>query len=327
MEQSDLKIGEVIKIKLDQHETAIPFNKVWSKYKRKERRVLCFRRLVAVPSMALISLFILVLVGFKLAAVEDKTDYPFVNDQQVIGKWQSVDYVAEIDQFIPGQKAAQVDLFSKELVFIKDGRMLTAVNSGNGSLGPTPCTWTEGLVLNKFEKTAERYEIREINGSDYMFIEAKTGDYVYLHRKPCYYVLTKVDDADYSNYQPTRIEDKLDYPFVDDPQLLGTWEAVDAVDTIDDFETGIINWPQDLYLRQVNVAANGALSQLTADGSNSEGSLTWTSGLILDEQHKTASKYEIKDLKGDTYLFLEWKNGDYSFRGMQPKYYVLKKVK
>jgi bla regulator protein blaR1 len=64
--------------------------------------------------------------------------------------------------------------------------------------------------------------------------------------------------------------------------------------------------------------------------STSEGSiydLTWTNGLILDKQYKTASKYEIKEIKGDTYLFYEWKSGDYTIWGMQPGYYVLKKIK
>ncbi|MEA4926863.1 MAG: hypothetical protein VB084_16340 [Syntrophomonadaceae bacterium] len=326
MEQSNSKIGEVMKMKLDHNIPSIHFDQVWNKHQRSNRKILGLRKVFAIPAIALMSLFVLVMAGFKLTAIEDKTDYPFVNDQQVIGKWQSVDRVAEIDQFIPGQKIQQGDLFLKELVFIKDGEMLTAIDNGNGSLGPTPSTWTAGLVLNKYEKTAEKYEIKDINGSIYMFIEAKTGDYVYFHRKPYYYVFTKVDDADYSTYQLTRIEDKVDYPFVDDPQLIGTWEAVDAVETIDEFETGIIDWPKRLLLRQFNIAANGKLSGSTSDGPIPEENLAWTKGLILDKHNKTASKYEIKELKGDTYLFYEWKSGDYTIRGMQPKYYVLKKV-
>lgn len=34
----------------------------------------------------------------------------------------------------------------------------------------------------------------------------------------------------------------------------------------------------------------------------------------------------IKEIEGTTYMFFEWKNGDYVFRGVNPYYYVLKKV-
>jgi len=327
MEPSNSKIGEVMKMKLNQNIPSIPFNKVWSKYKRRSRKILGLRKVIAIPSMAIISLLVLALVGFKLTAVEDKIDYPFVNDPQVIGKWQAVDLIKNIDDFNPDQKTAQVNLVLNELVFIKEGKTLGSFNAGNGNLAPTAFTWTKGLMLNKWEKTAGIYEVKDINSSTYMFFEWKNGDYTYLHKKPGYFVLKKVDNLDYSNHKVTTIEDKVDYPFVDDPQLIGIWEAVDAVETINEFETGLLDWPKRLLLRQFNIAANGKLYGSTSDGPIPEGYLTWTNGLILDKHNKTASKYEIKEIKGDTYLFYEWKSGDYTFRGMQPKYYVLKKVK
>jgi len=326
MEQSNSKIGEVMKMKLDQKIPSIPFNKVWNKHQHRNRKILGLRRVIAIPGIALMSLFVLVMVGFKFTPIEDNIDYPFINDQQVIGKWQAVDYVANIDDFTPDKKIEEGDLFLKELVFIKDGQMLTAINNGNGKLGPTASTWTQGLVLSRQDKTASTYEIKEIDGSSYMFCQCKDGGYIYFHMKPSYYVLTKVDNADYSNYQLTRIEDKVDYPFVDDPQVIGTWETVDIVKTIDEFDPDGTQWFGRFFLKQFNIAADGKLSGLTSDGLIPEGNITWTNGLILDKRDKTAGKYEIKELKGDTYLFFEWKSGDYTFREIQPEYFVLKKV-
>ncbi len=40
---------------------------------------------------------------------------------------------------------------------------------------------------------------------------------------------------------------------------------------------------------------------------------------------KTASRYELKKIKGRDYMFLEWKSGDYVLRGAKPFYYVLRK--
>jgi bla regulator protein BlaR1 len=40
----------------------------------------------------------------------------------------------------------------------------------------------------------------------------------------------------------------------------------------------------------------------------------------------TASAYQIKELDGVTYMFYEWKNGDYTYHNMNPYYYVLEKA-
>jgi len=329
MEQFDSRIEEAMKMKLDGSEPSVRFGTVWNKHKKKSRKIFGIRRVIAIPGIVLIALLALSLVGFKINAIVDKTDYPFVNDQQVIGKWQIVDMVETVDQFSPDKKLWQSDLILKELAFINEGKMLISVTQGNGKLGPTNFKWTQGMVLNKWEKTASKYEFKDINGTSYMFLECKSGDYTYFHKKPWYLVLTKVDDTDYSNYKPTAIEDKVDYPFVDDPQLIGTWETVDYVKTIDDFNTmgSIQSMIGNLFLVQLDIVENGKISAKTTEGNIPEGFLTWTKGLILDTKHKIASKYEIKEIKGDTYLFYEWKSGDYSYREIKPEYFVLKKVK
>jgi hypothetical protein len=327
MAQSNSKIGEIMKMKLDQNEPSITFNNIWHKYKHSSRKIFGFRRVIAIPGMVLIALICLTLAGFKFTAIVDKTDYPFVDDQQVIGKWQAVDLVKNIDDFSPDKKTAQVDLDLNELVFLKEGETLGSFNTGNGNLAPTAFTWTQGLLINEQEKTAGIYNIKDIDNSIYMFVEWKNGDYTYLHRKPYYFVLKKVDNLDYSNYKVTSIEDKVDYLFVDDPQVIGEWQSVDFVRTMDEFEPGVTSWRGDLFLTQFDFAENGILSGSTSKHKFPEGFYTWTNGLVLDKHNKTASKYEIKEMKGDTYLFFEWKSGDYTFRGMKPAYYVLKKVK
>ena len=327
MEQSNSKIGEIMKMKLDQKIPSIPFNQVWNKYKNGNRKILGLRRVIAIPSMALIALVFLTLVGFKLTAIVDKTDYPFIGDQQVIGKWQTVDLVKNIDDFSPDKKTSQVDLGLNELVFIKEGETLGSFNNGNGNLAPIALTWTKGLVINKQEKTAGMYEIKDIDGMPYMFFEFKGGDYTYWHMKPYYCVLKKVDNLDYSNYKVTSTVDKIDFPFVNDPSIIGEWQSVDCVRTMDQFEPGVAYYPGDLFLTKLVFSENGVLSAYNSGNKFPEGFYTWTNGLVLSTHNKTASKYEIKELKGDTYLFFEWKSGDYTFRGMKPAYYVLKKVK
>lgn len=327
MEQSNSRIGELMKMKLDKNVPSVTFNKIWNNYKRSSRNIFGFRRVIAIPSIALIALICLTLVGFKFAAIVDKTDYPFIDDQQVIGKWQTVDLVKNIDDFSPDKKSTQVDMELNELVFLKEGETLGSINKSNGNLAPTVFTWTQGLIINKQDQTASIYEIKNIEGTPYMFFEAKGADYTYWHRKPYYFVLKKIDNLDYSNYKVTSIEDKINYPFVNDPQVIGEWQSVDCVRSIDEFEPGVTKYIGDLFLTQLVFSENGAVSASNSERKFPEGFYTWTNGLVLCKYNKTASQYEIKEMNGDTYLFFEWKSGDYTFRGMKPAYYVLKKVK
>lgn len=323
MEQFHSKIENCMKNSLDSAAPTIRFSSVWDQYQKKDAPASRLKRLVAYPLLALM----LLTVGFTFAAQRDKTDYPFVNDPSVIGKWQAVDFVDSVDQFTPGQKFWDADLFLNTMVFVKDGKTFMAFNSGNRNLVPSEYTWTKGLVLNKFGKLADTYETRVINGATYMFLQWKDGDYIYFHRTPSYLVLQKTDSQDYADYKPTAREDKIDYPFVDDPQVVGKWETVDFVKTIDKFDPHAVIDTSEMILKQFDIAANGQMSISLTNGKTFTDTTTWTKGLMLDKKSKTASKYEIKELDGESYMFYEFKNGDYIYGGMQPQYFVLKKVK
>jgi bla regulator protein BlaR1 len=255
----------------------------------------------------------------------DKTDYPFVDDPGVIGKWESVDFVDSTDQFSPDKKHWTGELYLKEQVFLKGGEMLVSINEGNGNLAPSPTTWTKELIINKSSKTASKYKIVDLDGSTYMFFEWKSGDYIFREMQPKLYVLKKVDDFDYSTIDIPRKIDKVDYPFTEDPRVAGTWESVDFVRTIESFKPDVKSWVSDLYLTGMVFEDKGKMTMKIENKDLSE-VWTWTNGLILCKSGQTASKYEIKEINGATYLFFEWKSGDYVFRGMQPFFYVLKKT-
>ena len=255
--------------------------------------------------------------------IVDKIDYPFVNDPKVIGGWKSVDFVQEINQFNPAKRSWKGDLYLNHLIFEQGGKI-----AGN------MLTWTKDLVLS--DDTASKYIIKEIDGSEYMFFEWKSGDYTIRYMKPFYYVLKKVP-VDRIKFEPMfgkkadipststinkdgRIVDKIDYPFVNDPQVIGTWKSVDFVGEIDQFKPGEKQWKGrggDLYLKELI---------FLPDGKTFKPWWTWTKGLVFHSGDKTASKYIIKNIDGSTYMFFEWKSGDYVFRHRKPSYYVLKKV-
>jgi hypothetical protein len=111
---------------------------------------------------------------------KDKIDLPFVNDPQVLGEWKSVDFVKDISQFNPAHPAWKGKLYLKGLTFLENGKTPQAW-----------WTWTKGVLIHKGDQTASRYEIRQINGTSYLFLEWKSGDVTIAGMKPRYYVLAK----------------------------------------------------------------------------------------------------------------------------------------
>lgn len=119
------------------------------------------------------------------------------------------------------------------------------------------------------------------------------------------------------------IVDDIDLPFVDDPEVLGEWESVDFVKEIEDFDVDNKFFRDELYMTKLVFLENG---ELKVNDDTDRPWFKWTYGVVTHDGDHTASKYTIEDINGDTYMFFEWKSGDYTIRGKQPQYYVLKKV-
>jgi hypothetical protein len=103
-------------------------------------------------------------------------------------------------------------------------------------------------------------------------------------------------------------------PFKDDPSIIGHWESIDFVQHIDQFTPATPYWKgDDLFLKELTFLPDGA----------SPNHCKWTKGFVLYEN--TMSRYELKNIGDETYLFLEWMSGDVTIRGASPRYYVLSK--
>lgn len=111
----------------------------------------------------------------------DKIDFPFKKDNKALGKWYAIDFVFKKEDFNPNQKYWKGDLYLKTLTLLPEGKT---------PMSPA-ITWTKGKVLHKVDKTASAYEIKKINGKEYMFFEWKSGDYLFRGKAPAYYVLEK----------------------------------------------------------------------------------------------------------------------------------------
>ncbi len=127
------------------------------------------------------------------------------------------------------------------------------------------------------------------------------------------------------------IIDGDNYTFIDDPKAIGTWDTVDFVKHIEDFRPNVTSCEESFTLLSMTLLPNGQMTQpVGVDTSSDETTpvdwLTWTKGYIIHHNDKTIGKYIIKKINGSKYMFWEWMSGDVMVRGMEPNYYVLKKV-
>ena len=104
----------------------------------------------------------------------------FKNDPNVLGDWESVDFVVSISDFKPEKKSFKGRLYLKEFEFKKKGK------TQNDAF-----TWTKGSVhYTEFEMDG-KYTIKKIEGEDYLFLEWINGDVKAGTEKPRYYVFKR----------------------------------------------------------------------------------------------------------------------------------------
>ncbi len=105
-------------------------------------------------------------------------------------------------------------------------------------------------------------------------------------------------------------------PFELTERLPGTWQTVDFVRSINDFEPGRQQWGHDFHLKQLIFYKNGTTS----------GPWEWNEQFLRHTGNLNVSHYTVRQIQGQLYLFMEWNSGDVTIRGQDPCYYVLKKI-
>lgn len=114
----------------------------------------------------------------------DKIDYPFVDDGKVRGKWNSVGYVENAEDFVPNSD--ETEYYLKSLEFTDNGILIQKYMDEVWEE-----KWTKGLVICLHRTTASPYFIKEIDGTEYLFMEWRMGNYIYGGCEPTYYVFKR----------------------------------------------------------------------------------------------------------------------------------------
>ncbi|MGL4737996.1 MAG: hypothetical protein ACRCW2_11135 [Cellulosilyticaceae bacterium] len=335
---SENSTKKVLHKMLEQEKSKKEFEEIWSRYemqKSPSRKRIKLKKVLAVVA-AVICLGTGAVLSANYTRIQDNIAYRYENDEMVLGSWKVIDLVKKPEQFIPGEVFGMKESYLKQMTFKEDG-ILELVCESKGkmfSIEDHTRTWTKGHVLDKENMTDSTYTIQDIEGKDYMFYEWKNRDYTRgLDAMPGYYVLERIAFDEAVCVVNQGVIDNIDKVFIDHEVMKGHWETIGFVDEIEQFDPdGKYFDPNgkydmsDLLLRAMNILDEGKIEVNAGDGMGAAPGLRWTDNMIISKVDQTASLCTIKEIGGQTYMFYEWKSGDYSIRGLDPSYYVLKKV-
>jgi len=122
---------------------------------------------------------------------DNMENYEFIPDDYVLGTWQVVNYVDNIEAFAPENMALNFNYW-QYIEFIDGGEVIIKFAD---TLNVTQ-KWTKGYILFTNEEFVlngiiPSYTIKNINGADYLFAEWKSGDYFMYGNTPKYYVFKR----------------------------------------------------------------------------------------------------------------------------------------
>lgn len=129
----------------------------------------------------------------NIITIKDKPNIVQIQDNSVKGRWRTVDIVDNIESFNQNEKHYFGEFYIKDIELKDDGEIFFNGKKEKYSI------WGDGIVFFGLfkdselgdKRTAGEYNIKLLNGQQYMFFEYKNGDYMRGSATPQIYVLVR----------------------------------------------------------------------------------------------------------------------------------------
>lgn len=266
----------------------------------------------------------------------DSLDYKFTLDKNAVGEWEFYDnYFAEDieTKFTPNDTPHHMLTSLQTVSIYADGSMILRNLDNGKKVNQEGLHWTKNYLVDftREDKVIPAYAISTIGGKTFMFVESKNGDYFRTGNVSSYDVFVKISDtpAQTSPITITRdnkgvIHESMDYKFVTDKDAIGKWEAINFVTSYDEFDGKDTTRQSFIEISISNFYDNGREVHY-ADKANGAAITKWTKGYVWGSDD-VIEEYVIKQLNGKTFMFKQFKSGDYTVRGQKPNYMVYVKT-
>lgn len=126
-----------------------------------------------------VGLWLLLFFTLDHFRVRENINIPFIDDPQAKGYWTYIDYVRNPGDFVPG-KPRVPNIHHEPLILLDDG-----------ATGYPGRRWTKDYILYAYGPTAAKYEIKKLDGANYMFLEIKNVKNTVFHSKKYAYGVLK----------------------------------------------------------------------------------------------------------------------------------------
>lgn len=226
----------------------------------------------------------------------------FINDENSLGKWEYLGSVKKKGEEIDSKK-----YFLNEIYFLENGQGYWLISG-----------WSKGeLYVYPYEYPVAEVYTYEIDG-DKLYVNVMDDKTNQVDRIAIY---KKVDSKKY-NLKDLARKDDVNIPFQNDENVVGIWKGLAVVNNPETFNPNEQNFPSFIY--DITFENGGELKIRYKDGRIAN--QKWTKGLYLNTLNSLAPKYQIKEINGKKFLFIENKNGDYIYNGHISSYLVFEKI-
>lgn len=116
-----------------------------------------------------------------------------------------------------------------------------------------------------------------------------------------------------------RIVENADYTFTDDPSVKGSWKYLMMTEDTAVFDPN--NLPKTVTYPGLE------LIDIMDGGNSNIDYIKWTKNMLINTKYPTVNNYSIKNIYGDNYLFIEWKDRDYVYEHTKPVYLIYRQIK
>ena len=201
--------------------------------------------------------------------------------------------------------------------------------------------WSRGVLYRMYPPNGEviphPYTLWEEDGIRYMTVRYVTDSCLYRGEDPIWLLYRQTRHAALSDLESRVYVDNVDYPVVTDPAVLGEWQTValtkDAESfTLKEIPRESVSW----WIMGVTFTSRGScLRHFARRGSTYDGIYPYTllengtahaRGLVLNPSLHVAEAYLLREIKGEMYLFIQHKSGDYCYGGKIPPWYVFRRA-
>lgn len=253
----------------------------------------------------------------KLRPLYENIDLPFEDDPQVVGKWEAIGEFAVREDFFQANRSEKWPM----------RRSVDIIYFLSGGENYWSFSWTRGYLFiqsSKGESSINSYTVEAVGNQLYMFVDLKSYNYRRGGRTTVL-VLRRLDNISYKKQDIAR-RDNVDMPFENDPSVLGKWRAVDFVWEKESFDP-LCRQCTDMFFCSVHFFEGGEVKSCFSNGGEIFGKRLqeWTRGYLNRKYDNCSCAYEIRNVGGRDYLFMEWKSGDWIFGGMDMNYYVFER--